>query len=158
MSLLYLEKLEDWTGKHIEAYIITADPEKKRLVLSAKELLKERREAERQEKISTYKAGDTVEGTVDSLKPYGAFVNLEGGVSGLLHISQISNQRIKHPSVVLKEGQQIKVKVLSVADGKISLSMKALESQGEEKEVYYEYKNSGEVSTGLGDLLKGLKL
>ena len=158
LSLEYVEKLEDWTGKHIEAYIITADPEKKRLVLSAKELLKERREAERQEKISTYKAGDIVEGTVDSLKPYGAFVNLEGGVSGLLHISQISNQRIKHPSVALKEGQQIKVKVLSVADGKISLSMKALESQGEEKEVRYEYKNSGEVSTGLGDLLKGLKL
>ena len=158
LSLGYVEKLEDWTGKHIEAYIITADPEKKRLVLSAKELLKERREAEKQAKLSSYKTGDIVDGTVDSLKPYGAFVNLEGGVSGLLHVSQISNQRIKHPSVVLKEGQQIKVKVLSVADGKISLSMKALETQEEEKEIHYEYKSSGEVSTGLGELLKGLNL
>lgn len=158
LSLEYVEKLEDWAGKQIEAYIITADPEKKRLVLSAKELLKERREAERQAKLSSYKAGDIVDGTVDSLKPYGAFVNLEGGVAGLLHVSQISSQRIKHPGVVLKEGQQIKVKVLSVADGKISLSMKALETHEEEKEVHYEYKSSGEVSTGLGELLKGLKL
>ena len=58
----------------------------------------------------------------------------------------------------LKNAWQIKVKVLSVADGKISLSMKALETQEEEKEIHYEYKSSGEVSTGLGELLKGLNL
>jgi len=158
LSLGYVEKLEDWVGKYIEAYIITVEPEKKRLVLSAKELLKERREAKKKEALASYKAGDVVDGTVDSLKPYGAFVNLEGGVSGLLHVSQISDQRIKHPGVVLKEGQQIKVKVLSVADGKISLSMKALKPREEEKEAHFEYKSAGEVSTGLGELLKGLKL
>lgn len=158
LSLGYVEKLEDWTGKYIEAYIITADPEKKRLVLSAKELLKERREAARLEKLASYKAGDVVEGTVDTLKDYGAFVNLEGGVSGLVHISQISTQRIKHPGVVLKEGQQIKVKILSVDNGKISLSMKALESQEpQEEERHFEYKSTGEAFTGLGDLLKDLK-
>ena len=158
LSLGYVEKLEDWTGKYIEAYIITADPEKKRLVLSAKELLKERREAARLEKLASYKAGDVVEGTVDTLKDYGAFVNLEGGVSGLVHISQISSQRIKHPGVVLKEGQQIKVKILSVDNGKISLSMKALESQEpQEEERHFEYKSTGEAFTGLGDLLKDLK-
>ena len=136
------------------------DPEKKRIVLSARELLKERRNEERQKKIASYKAGDIVEGVVDSLKDYGAFVNLEGGVSGLLHVSQISSQRIKHPSVVLKEGQQVKVKIRSVENGKISLTMKALEERQEEEEVssHFEYKNSGEVSTGLGALLKGLKL
>lgn len=159
LSLGYVEKLEDWTGKYIEAYIITADPEKKRLVLSAKELLKERREAARLEKLASYKAGDVVDGTVDSLKDYGAFVNLEGGVSGLLHISQISTQRIKHPGVVLKEGQQIKVKILSVDNGKISLSMKALveAQEPEEEERHFEYKSTGEAFTGLGDLLKDLK-
>lgn len=65
-----------------------------------------------------------MEGTVDSLKNYGAFINLENGLSGLLHISQISSQRIKHPGVVLKEGQTVKVKIISIADNKISLSMK----------------------------------
>ena len=125
LSLEYVEKLEDWVGRHIEAYIITADPENKKLVLSAKELLKERRDAEVKEKMGAFKAGQVVEGTVESLKDYGAFVELTDGVTGLLHISQISNQRIKHPGVVLKEGQKEKVKILSVADGKISLSMKA---------------------------------
>lgn len=157
LSLEYVEKLEDWTGKYIEAYIITADPEKKRLVLSAKELLKERRDAQRRERLAAYKAGDVVEGTVDSLKDYGAFVNLEGGVSGLLHISQISSQRIKHPGVVLKEGQKVKVKILSVDNGKISLSMKALETQEPQETEHFEYKSTGEAFTGLGDLLKGLK-
>ena len=134
LSLEYVEKLEDWVGRHIEAYIITADPENQKLVLSAKELLKERRDAEVKEKMGAFKAGQVVEGTVESLKDYGAFVELTDGVTGLLHISQISNQRIKHPGVVLKEGQKVKVKILSVADGKISLSMKALANEEEKTE------------------------
>ena len=134
LSLEYVEKLEDWVGRHIEAYIITADPENKKLVLSAKELLKERRDAEVKEKMGAFKAGQVVEGTVESLKDYGAFVELTDGVTGLLHVSQISNQRIKHPGVVLKEGQKVKVKILSVADGKISLSMKALANEEEKTE------------------------
>lgn len=159
VALEYVEKLEDWVGKYIEAYVITADPEKKRLVLSARELLKERRDEERRKKIASYKAGDIVEGVVDSLKDYGAFVNLEGGVSGLIHVSQISSQRIKHPSVVLKEGQKVKAKIRSVENGKISLTMKGLEPKEEEETPSrFEYKSSGEVSTGLGELLKGLKL
>lgn len=85
--------------ENIETYIITADPENKKLVLSAKELLKERRDAEVKEKMGAFKAGQVVEGTVESLKDYGAFVELTDGVTGLHHISQISNQRIKHPGV-----------------------------------------------------------
>ncbi len=158
LSLEYVEKLEDWVGKHIETYIITVEPEKKRLVLSARELLKERRDAERKEKLSSFKAGDIVEGTVESLKDYGAFVALTDGVTGLLHISQISNQRIKHPGVVLKEGQKVKVKILSVQENKISLSMKALEPEEKEEKVDFEYKSTDKVYTGLGDLLKNLKL
>lgn len=160
LSLEYVEKLDEWVGKYIDTYIITADPEKKRLVLSAKELLKEQREAERKAKMEMFKAGDVVEGTVDSLKDYGAFVVLAEGVTGLLHVSQISTQRIKHPGVVLKEGQTVKVKILSAADGKISLSMRALEADEQIKEEKddFQYKNSGAVTTGLGDLLKGLKL
>lgn len=158
LSLEYVEKLEDWTGKYIEAYIITAEPENKRLVLSAKELLKERRDAERKEKMASFKAGDIVEGTVESLKNYGAFVALADGVTGLLHISQISSQRIKHPGVVLKEGQKVKVKILSVEENKLSLSMKALEPEEKEEKADFEYKSTDKVYTGLGDLLKNIKL
>lgn len=157
LSLEYTENLEEWVGKHLEVRVITADQETKRLVLSAKELLKERQEEEKSKKLASYKAGDVVDGTVDSIKPYGAFINLEDGISGLLHISQISNQRIKHPGVVLQEGQQVTVKILSMADGKISLSMKALEPEEKEEQVDFDYKGDGAISTGLGDLLKGLK-
>ena len=98
-------------------------------------------------------------GTVETLKPYGAFVALENGLTGLLHISQISTQRIKHPGAVLKEGQEVRVKILSTADNKISLSMKALTAEGEPEEPVekFEYKETGEATTGLGALLKGLK-
>ena len=160
LSAEYVEKLEDWQGKYVETVIITADPEKKRLVLSGREVERGKKEAQRQERLAQFKAGDVVEGTVDSLKPYGAFVKLADGVDGLVHISQISTQRIKHPGVVLKEGQTVKVKILSTADGKLSLSMRALAEQQTEREEHetFNYKENATVSTGLGELLKGLKL
>lgn len=76
LSTEYVEKLEDWQGKNIDVIVITADTEKKRLVLSGREVEKERKEAERKEKLAQFKAGDVVEGTVDSLKNYGAFIKL----------------------------------------------------------------------------------
>ena len=160
LSTEYVEKLEDWQGKYVEAVIITVDPEKKRLVLSGREVEKEKKEAQKKERMAQFKAGDVVEGTVDSIKPYGAFIKLDDGVDGLLHISQISTQRIKHPSAVLTEGQTVKVKILSAQEGKLSLSMKVLAEQQADKEEHetFDYKETGSVSTGLGDLLKGLKL
>ena len=117
-----------------------------------------KKDQEKAEKLAQCHPGDVVEGTVDSLKPYGAFINLDNGLSGLLHISQISNQRIKHPGVVLKEGQKVTVKILNTNDGKLSLSMKALEPEEKEEPEHVEYKASGEAVTGLGPLLKVLKL
>ena len=160
LSTEYVEKLEDWQGKHVDAVIITVDPEKKRLVLSGREVEKEKKAAQRKERLAQFKAGDVVEGTVDNIKDYGAFVKLADGIDGLLHISQISTQRIKHPGAVLKEGQTVKVKILSIADGKISMSMKALIEQETEEEEHetFDYKETAAATTGLGDLLKGLKL
>lgn len=160
LSTEYVEKLEDWQGKYVECIIITVDPEKKRLVLSGREVEREKKEAEKKERLESFKAGDVVEGTVDSIKPYGAFVKLAEGVDGLLHISQISTQRIKHPGAVLTEGQTVKVKILSMENGKLSLSMRAISEQTAEHEAHqtFDYKENGSVSTGLGSLLKGLKL
>ena len=160
LSTEYVEKLEDWQGKYVECVIITVDPEKKRLVLSGREVERGKKEAEKQARMAQFKAGDVVEGTVDSIKPYGAFIKLDEGVDGLLHISQISTQRIKHPGAVLTEGQTVKVKILSTDNGKLSLSMRALAEQTADQEAHetFDYKETGSVSTGLGDLLKGLKL
>ncbi len=154
----YVEDLNEWNGKTIEATVITADPESRRLVLSGREAAREKKQEEKRKQIAKCEVGAVMNGTVDSLKPYGAFVILENGLSGLLHISQISSRRIKHPGAVLKEGQEVRVKIISTADGKISLSMKALEEEPEQTEEVFDYREEGQASTGLGALLKGIRL
>lgn len=152
----YVENLEEWSGKTIEATVITVDEERQKLVLSGREAARAKQAVEKSKQIAKCEVGAIMQGTVETLKDYGAFISLENGLSGLLHISQISNQRIKHPGVILKEGQIVTVKIISIADGKISLSMKALEEDDAPQEVF-EYKEESSISTGLGELLKGLK-
>ena len=155
----YVEELAEWNGKTIETTVITADEENRRLVLSGREAAREKKQAETNKKIAKCEVGAVMNGTVETLKDYGAFVALENGLTGLLHISQISTQRIKHPGAVLKEGQEVTVKIISTANNKISLSMKELIEEQAEAESHetYDYKEEGQASTGLGALLKGLK-
>ena len=115
---------------------------------------------ERNHKISMIVPGTVVEGVVESLTAYGAFINIGNGLSGLVHISQISEKRIKKPSEVLKEGQQVKAKVLNTNDHKISLSMKALEEEMVDTEPVEElelYTSNENVGSSLGDLLSKFK-
>ncbi len=161
LSTDYVEDVESWVGKEIEVKVITVDREKNKVVLSGKAVAREQEAEERRHKISMMAPGTVMEGVVESLMPYGAFVNLGGGVSGLVHISQISQKRIKKPGEVLKEGQKVKVKILNTNDNKVSLSMKALEeitAQEEEDSAPREYTSGEAVSTSLGDLLAKLKL
>ena len=157
LSLGYVEDLNVWLKKDIAAKVIEADPEAKRLVLSCKEVLLEKAREEKAKKIEAIEVGSVLEGKVESLQAYGAFVDLGDGISGLVHISQISQKRIKKPSEVLTVGDTVKVKVLKVEDGKIGLSMKALEEAIEEpaKEEVFDYKEEGEAMTSLGSLLSG---
>ena len=159
-AVAYLEDLKEFDGKTIEVTVITADEETHRLVLSGREAAREKKQEETNKKIAKCEVGAVMNGTVETLKDYGAFVELENGLTGLLHISQISTKRIKHPGAVLKEGQNIKVKIISTANNKISLSMKELIEEEAEREAEdtYGYKEEGQASTGLADLLKGLKL
>ena len=161
LSLTYVEDLEPWLGKQLEVRVITVDQEKNKLVLSAKAIEKEKAEAEINHKISMLAPGTILEGTVESLMPYGAFISLPEGLSGLVHISQISQRRIKKPSEVLNTGDKVKVKVLNTNDGKISLSMKAVEenTEADEMEAHQaeEYSSKEEATTSLGDLFKKLK-
>ena len=138
------------------------DEEKNRLLLSARELLRAKADEEKKAKIATVEVGSVMEGVVETLQPYGAFVRLENGVSGLVHVSQISHTRIKDPSVVLQEGDQVKVKVIAIKDGKLSLSIKALEEDkaaAEEEEIRnIKIPRTEELTTSLGDLFKNIKL
>ncbi len=173
----YVENLEDYKGKTIDVMVITADKENKKLVLSGKEVARQKAREAKAAAAAAVEVGAVMEGTVDSLKDYGAFIELEGGMSGLLHVSQISYKRVEKPSDVLKEGEKVQVKVIAVKDGKISLSMKALQDaperparepradrpareprqRNEEKDTF-NYKETGTASTSLKDLLSGLKL
>lgn len=160
LSLSYVEDLEDWLNKEIEVQVITVEPEKKKLVLSARELLREKKAQERRDKISNVQVGLVTEGKVESLQSYGAFIDLGEGLSGLVHVSQISDKRIKSPDAVLKVGDTVKVKVIAIKDGKLSLSMKALKDVAAEEiqEEKVVIPKSEELTTNLGDLFKNIKL
>lgn len=160
LSLSYVENLEDFLNKEIQVRVITVDPEKKKLVLSAKEILREKAAEARKAKISNVEVGLVTEGKVESIQPYGAFIDLGDGLSGLVHVSQISEKRIKSPDVVLKVGDTVKVKVIAIKDGKLSLSMKALNDVAAEeiREEKVVLPKSEELTTSLGDLFKNIKL
>lgn len=159
LSLSYVENLEDFLLKEIDVIVLEADQSQNRLVLSAKEILKEKEKQEKEAKIAAVKVGSVLSGVIDSVQSYGAFVNLENGLSGLVHVSQISNKRVKSPSDVLNKGDEVNVKVIGVKDGKISLSMKALEEVVEEEpEEKVVIPKAEDIGTSLGDLFKNIKL
>lgn len=161
LSLEYVEDLETYLNKPIQVRVFEVDKDKKRLILSAREILREKAQEERKKKISNVQVGLVTEGTVETLQNYGAFVNLGNGLSGLVHVSQISEKRIKTPSQVLAVGDKVKVKIIGVKDGKISLSMKALADVAAkeiEEEVYELPKSNEEATTSLASLFANIKL
>ncbi len=157
-SLSYIEDLETYLLKDIEVQVIDVDQANNRLVLSAREILKEKERKAREEQIANLKVGTVLEGTVETLQNYGAFVKLENGLSGLVHVSQISQKRVKLPSDVLNVGDAVTVKVIGIKDGKVSLSMKALEEVKEEPVEKVVIPKSENIGTSLGDLFKNIKL
>ena len=161
LALNYVEDTEEYLNKPLQVQVIDVDKEKKRLVLSARELLREKAEEERRNKISNIEVGFVTEGTVESLQPYGAFVDLGNGISGLVHISQICEKRIKKPSEAVSVGDKVKVKVIAIKDGKLSLSIKETSDlmAKEVEEETFELPESGEeATTSLGSLFANIKL
>lgn len=160
LSLEYVENLDEWLHREIKVRIAEVDSTRRKLILSAREILKELRSEEEGRLISNLETGLVTEGIVETIQPYGAFVRLNNGISGLVHISQISHKRISHPSAVLKEGQTVTVKIISVKDGKISLSMKALDDLAAEeiREEKIEIPESETIGTSLGSLFRNLSL
>ena len=121
----FVEDLNQFKGQELELKIVEIEPSYNRLILSRKELVQAEREAKRQAVMEKLVAGDVVEGKVARLTNFGAFIDL-GGVDGLVHVSEISYERVNKPADALKVGQEVKVKVLSVdaEKGRISLSIK----------------------------------
>lgn len=158
LALQYVEDLNVYQGKEIKVQIITVDAASKKLVLSAKELLRVEAEEERKKKVSNVQVGLVTEGVVETIKPFGAFVSFGDGLSGLVHISQICEKRIRKPEEKVHVGDHVTVKIIKIENGQISLSMKEVNVQ-DEKEIVdeeIELPESEALSTSMGDLLKKL--
>lgn len=160
LAMEYVEDVDSFVGETLEVVVITADKEKKKLVLSAKEVAKEKAAKEHEKKLNALQKGFVTTGVIERIEPYGCFVNMGDGLTGLVHISQICNKFLKSPNEVVKLGQEVKVKVLAVEEGKIRLSMKEAEDiapEVEEEEVSIEYHDE-EATTSLAGLLAGIRL
>lgn len=165
LALTYVEDTASFVGKTLEVYVTEANKDTGKLVLSAKDVLREKAATDKAGRISRLQTGIITTGVVEKIMPFGAFVNIGEELSGLVHISQICDKHIKSPNEVLKEGDEVTVKIMDVHDGKISLSMKAVNEKNEEEvledaveDAPEEYSDGGSVATGLGDLLAKLKL
>ncbi|MCP0887694.1 30S ribosomal protein S1 [Ligilactobacillus sp. WILCCON 0076] len=121
----FVEDLSQFKGQELEFKIVEIEPSENRLILSRRELVKEEREAKKQEVMAKLVVGDVVKGKVARLTNFGAFIDL-GGVDGLVHVSEIAFERVNKPADVLKVGQEVDVKILAVDVDKnrISLSIK----------------------------------
>lgn len=127
VAIYRVEDVTQFVGQTLRCVVTEANAEKRNLVLSHRAILEREKAEAREQLLAALEVGQVREGVVRKLQDFGAFVDL-GGVDGLIHIAQLSWDRIKHPSEVLSDGQRIKVKVLKIdsSTGKISLGFRDL--------------------------------
>lgn len=147
VSINFVSDLSIYKGKTLIAKIIDFDKEKKRVILSRKEVEREELNNKRKELWASLEVDQIVEGVVQRLTDFGAFVDL-GGVDGLIHISDLSWNRVKHPSNVVKEGQKVLVKVLSLDKEKNRISLGLKQTIEEPWTAFSKNVNVGDVVEG----------
>jgi len=127
VALYRVENLAEFVDQKLTCLVVEVNPQRRRLVLSRRAVLEREKAEARQKLLNSLAPGQVHDGVVRKLMDFGAFVDL-GGVDGLLHISQLSWGRIKHPREVLEEGQRVRVRIdkIDPDTGKISLGYKDL--------------------------------
>lgn len=123
----FVDDFSEYKGKTLAVKVIEIDREKNRIILSHRAVIEEENEKKKGEVLQSLEAGQVIEGTVQRLTNFGAFVDI-GGVDGLVHISQLAHEHVEKASDVVTEGDKIEVEVLSVDldNERISLSRKAV--------------------------------
>lgn len=121
----YVEDFSDYRGKTLRLKVIEMDRERNKLILSQRAVLDDEVTEKKKETLSNVSEGQVIEGTVQRLTDFGAFVDI-GGVDGLVHISQMAHHHVETPSEIVSEGDKVQVKVLGVDpdNERISLSIK----------------------------------
>ncbi len=122
-----VENLSEYINQKLLCVVQEVNPRRRKLVLSHRAVMERQQEEQRKDVLGKIEVGQTLEGTVTSIRDFGAFVDL-GGIDGLIHISKLSWDRVEHPKEVLTEGQKIKVKVekINTETGKIALTYRDL--------------------------------
>lgn len=144
----FVEDFTEYKGKTLRVKVAELDREKNKVILSQKAVLDEEASHAKQESLGKIQVGQEIEGTVQRLTSFGAFVDI-GGIDGLVHISELAWHRVESPSEVVNEGDQVKVKVLKVdpQSERISLSIKETEQSPWEKAA---------SDIKVGDVVKGI--
>ena len=124
------EDLARYLGQTLQCEVLEVEPERKRVLLSRRNVLESERAESRKQSLGAISSGQVLTGKVMRLEPFGAFVDIGGGLEGLLHVSNIARSRVSHPSERLTVGQQVQVQVLEIKEGgkRIGLGMKQLEA------------------------------
>ena len=129
VSLGREDNLAQFIGQNMDAVVVEVNREKRRVVLSRRALLEQARDAARQEAVGKYHVGMTVKGRVSRVEGFGAFVDLGGGLEGLLHVSNMSHRRVEKASDLVKVGDTVEVQILAIEEGgkRVGLGRKQLE-------------------------------
>jgi small subunit ribosomal protein S1 len=139
-------------GQEIDAVVLSIDPKNERFSLGIKQLTPDPwKEATRR-----YRKGEIVHGKVTNVTDFGAFIELEEGIEGLVHVSEISREKIEKPSNVLKPGERVSAMILHVdsQERRIGLSLKGLKEKMEKSEIERYMSNQGSASNSLGALIQ----
>jgi small subunit ribosomal protein S1 len=139
-------------GQEVEAVVLNIDPKNERFSLGTKQLTPD----PWKEVTRRYRKGETVTGKVTSVTDFGAFVELEEGIEGLVHVSEISREKVEKPSDVLKVGDTVSAVVLHIDphERRIGLSLKGVKEKGEKAEIEKYLSNQEPASPSLGELIQ----
>jgi len=147
LALSYVEDLESYVGEELEVKAIEYNREKNSVVLSAKKLLAEKKEAQGKRLFDTLTEGQIYTGTVTRLADFGAFVDI-GGADGLVHITELSWKRIKHPSDVVNVGDRVEVTVIKVDKESKRIGLRLNDVQDNPWSDITAYYNEDDIVTG----------
>ncbi len=144
----FVEDFSEYVGRTLPLKVLEINPEQNKLILSHKLVLEEEHARKKEETLNNLQVGEVLEGTVQRLTDFGAFVEIEDGIDGLVHVSELAWHRVEHPSDVLSEGDTVKVKVLKVdrENERISLSIK--ETQPGPWDQVSDHLQPGDIVTG----------
>jgi len=147
MDTKYVENQDEYVGESFDFLISKFEERGRNIVVSRRELLKQEQESAKKEFFKTAKPGDIIDGTVNTIMPYGVFVEIVPGIEGLVHISELSWSRIGHPDEILKVNDPIKTIILEInlETSKISMSAKRATTDPWET-VHHQFKNGDKTS------------